>query len=346
MRTVPLIAIALSACTATLAVSAEAGEQLTYLAGRSIADEDLAGLRAAAPDLRVIAGLSREEALEIADEVDGIDGRYCTPEFLRAAVKLQWVQSTSAGVERYIAVAELRDNDGIVLTNMRAVHGPTIADHAFAMLLALTRDLPYYLDPAHRGTWNRRGSGGQPIALQNRTLLVVGLGGIGTEVARRGKGFGMRVTAIRRSDTPPPPFVDRQAKPDELMELLAEADVVALCVPLTKQTEGMIGADELAAIKKDAYLVNVGRGKVVDTDALVQALESGHLAGACLDVTDPEPLPSDHALWSMPNVVITPHMSSRSELTRERWNAVYLENLGRFGAGRPLLNVVDKSAGY
>jgi phosphoglycerate dehydrogenase-like enzyme len=346
MKTVPLIAIALSTCTAALTVPAEAGEELTYLAGRSIADEDLAGLRAAAPDLRVITGLSREEALEIAAEIDGIDGRYCTPEFLQAAVRLQWVQSTSAGVERYIAVAELRDNDGIVLTNMRAVHGPTIADHAFAMLLALTRDLPYYLDPAHRGTWNRRGSGAQPIALQDRTLLVVGLGGIGTEVARRGKGFGMRVLAIRRSDTPPPPFVDRQAKPDKLMELLAEADVVALCVPLTKQTEGMIGADELAAVRKGAYLVNVGRGKVVDTDALVQALESGHLAGACLDVTDPEPLPSDHPLWSMPNVVITPHMSARSELTRERWNAVYLDNLSRFGTGRPLLNVVDKAAGY
>ena len=130
------------------------------------------------------------------------------------------------------------------------------------------------------------------------------------------------------------------------MELLAEADVVALCVPLTKQTQGMIGTRELAALKKGAFLINVGRGKVVDTDALVKALESGHLAGACLDVTDPEPLPSDHPLWSMPNVVITPHMSGRSALTRERWNAVFVENIRRFGAGEPLLNVVDKAAGY
>ncbi len=347
MKTVPLIAIALTACGATQLVFSmqDDAATLTYLA-RSITEDDLAQLRAATPNLRVITGLSRAEALELAPEVHGIDGRYCSPGFLRAATKLRWVQSTSAGVERYLAVTELRDNDRIVLTNMQAVHGPTIADHAFAMLLALTRDLPDYLDPAHRGTWNRRGSGTETIALQDRTLLVVGLGGIGTEVARRGKGFGMRVLATRRSDTPAPSFVDRQAKPDKLMELLAEADVVALCVPLTTQTERMIGTRELAAIKKGAYLINVGRGKVVDTEALVQALEKGHLAGACLDVTDPEPLPSNHPLWSMPNVVITPHMSGRSALTRERWNAVYIENIRRFGTGEPLLNVVDKQAGY
>jgi len=347
MKTIALIASVLSASVAAQpAVSApDEATVLTYLA-RSIPAEDLAELRAAAPNLHVIEGLSRAAALKLAPEVDGIDGRYCTAEFLRAAGKLRWVQSTSAGVERYIAVTELRDNDRIVLTNMQAVHGPTIADHAFAMLLALTRDLPYYLDPAHRGNWNRHGSGAEPIALHGRTLLVVGLGGIGTEVARRGKGFGMRVLATRRSDTPPPSFVDRQATPDKLMELLAEADVVALCVPLTPQTERMIGARELAALKKGAYVINVGRGKVLDTDALVEALESGHLGGACLDVTDPEPLPSEHPLWSMPNVVITPHMSGRSALTRERWNAVYMENLRRFGTGEPLMNVVDKRAGY
>jgi phosphoglycerate dehydrogenase-like enzyme len=319
--------------------------ELTYLA-RSIEQEHLAELRRTVPNLRVVTGLSRDEALKLAPEVHGIDGRYCSSEFLQAADKLCWVQSTSAGVERYLAVPELVDSERIVLTNMRAVHGPTIADHAFAMLLTLTRDLPYYLDPAQDGTWNRRGSGAKTIALQGRTLLVVGLGGIGSEVARRGKGFGMEVLATRRSDTPPPHYVDRQARPDKLMELLPEADVVVLCVPLTKQTEGMIGARELEAFKPDAYLVNVARGKVVDTEALLEALEDGRLAGACLDVTDPEPLPPGHPLWTMPNVVITPHMSGRSELTAQRWRAVYLENLRRFGAGEPLLNVVDKSAGY
>ena len=337
-----LVAIAVSVC---LAGQPSASQELIFLA-RPMAEEDLEALRKSAPNLRVIAGLSREEALEIATEVHGIDGRYCTSEFLQAADKLVWVQATSAGVGRYLSVPELVETDRIVLTNMQGVHGPTIADHAFAMLLALTRDLRYYLDPAQRGTWNRRGSGAERIALQGRTLLVVGLGGIGSEVAKRGKGFGMRVLATRRSDTPPPHYVDRQGKPDELMELLPEADVVALCVPLTDETRGMIGAEELAAFKPGSYLINLGRGKVVDTDALVQALQEGRLAGAGLDVTDPEPLPADHPLWEMSNVVITPHMSGRSPLTRDRWKAVYRENLRRFGTGEPLLNIVDKKAGY
>ncbi|UCD75743.1 MAG: D-2-hydroxyacid dehydrogenase [Phycisphaerales bacterium] len=324
----------------------EAGPvELTFLAG-SMEEEDLAALRKTAPNVRVIAGLSRENAQQMAGEVHGIDGRYFSAEFLRAAKKLRWVQATSAGVDRYLAVPELRDNERIVFTNMQGVHGPTIADHVFGMLLALTRDLRYYLDDAQRGTWNRQGSDTEPIALQGRTLLVVGLGGIGREVAQRGKGFGMRVLATRRSDTPPPSYVDRQGKPDDLAEFLTEADVVVLCVPLTAETEGMIGAEELALMKRGSYLVNVARGKVVDTAALVRALEDGHLTGACLDVTDPEPLPADHALWGMPNVVITPHVSSRSALTGGAWRALYLENLRRFGAGEPLLNVVDKRAGY
>ena len=346
-RTSTWVALAIVAAVwAGTKLPAQSGTpELTFLA-RQMPQVDLQELAAAAPNLRIIAGLSRDEALLLAPQAHGADARYCSAEFLRAAAKLRWVQASGAGVERYLAVPELRDNGGIVLTNMQAVHGPTIADHAFAMLLALTRDLPYYLDPAQRGSWNRRGSGAEPIALQGRTLLVVGLGGIGTEVARRGKGFGMRVWATRRSDTPPPPFVDRQGKPDELPALLAEADVIAVCVPLTPQTEGMIGERELELVKPGSYLVNVGRGKVVDTDALVAALRAGRLAGACLDVTDPEPLPPDHPLWTMRNVVITPHVSGRSALTGERRRAVYLENLRRFAAGEPLLNVVDKKAGY
>ncbi len=347
------IAICLGLCGAQesahdgrIAVAMESGPvEVTFLA-RSLTGKELTQLREAAPNLNIIVGLSGAEALRLAPEVHGIDGRYCSPEFLEAAEKLCWVQSSSAGVERYVAMPELAQNDRIVLTNMQAVHGPTIADHAFAMLLALTRDLPYYLDPAQRGSWNRRGSGFQPIALEGRTLLVVGLGGIGSEVARRGKGFGMRVLATRRSDTPPPSYVDQQGRADELLELLPEADVVALCVPLTKETKGMIGERELAAVKPGAYLINVARGKLVDTDALVEALESGRLAGACLDVTESEPLPPDHPLWTMPNVVITPHMSGRSALTGDRMRAIYLENLRRFGQGEPLLNVVDKQAGY
>lgn len=343
---VALFVVGASGCAAPRSpVAAPATADLVYLAGPMPA-EDLAALRRDAPNLRIVANPSRDEAMRLAPTVNGVDGRFCTPELLRAAPNLQWVQSPSAGVERYVAMPGIRDNDAIVLTNMQGVHGPTIADHAFAMLLALTRDLRHHLDPAHRGTWNRQGSGAERIALSGRTLLVVGLGGIGSEVAQRGKGFGMTVHAIRRSRTPPPPCVDRQETPDKLLALLPEADVVAICLPLTDETEGLFDAEALAAMRPGAFLINVGRGPIVVTDALVRALGEGRLGGACLDVTDPEPLPPDHPLWAFPNVVITPHVSGSSELTQARRREIQLENLRRFGRGEPLLNVVDKRAGY
>ncbi len=304
-------------------------------------------LQRLAPRLRVVAGLSRAEAQARAAEAQGIDARYATAEFLRAAPNLVWVQAQSVGVERYLALPELAHAERIVLTNLRGASGPAIADHAFAMLLALTRDLPVHLEGRARGAWQREGSGNlAPIALQGRTLLVVGLGGIGSEIARRGHGFGMHVIATRRSSEPAPEFVERVGKPDELLQLLPRADVVALAVPLTPETEHLFDRAAFAAMKPGSYLVNIARGKIVDTQALLETLQSGHLAGACLDVTDPEPLPADHPLWRLPNVVITPHVAASAELTEERGWALFRENLRRFDAGEPLLNVVDKSAGY
>ncbi|MEO1130376.1 MAG: D-2-hydroxyacid dehydrogenase [Planctomycetota bacterium] len=318
--------------------------QLIYLAG-SMSDADLAALNALTPNVRCVVPQSPEDALRLAPMVHGADGRHCTPEFLAAADQLRWVQSPSAGVA-WLLEREGMDDEDIVLTNMQGIHGPAIAEHVFGMLLSLTRDLRYYQQPEQRGTWNRGGSPTDPIALSGRTMLVVGLGGIGREVARRAKGFDMTVLATRRSRTEPPPYVDRLGTADELDALLPLADVVVLCVPLTDETEGMIDAGALARMQPGSYLVNIARGRVVDQDALVNALERGHLAGACLDVTTPEPLPADHPLWSMPNVIITPHVASRAALTGTRRRALLFENVRRFGAGEPLLNVVDKAAGY
>lgn len=319
---------------------------LTFFAGELTAAQ-AADLAHVAPNVHVVTGLSREAALARATEAHAIDARYASPEFLRAAKNLVWVQAQSAGVDRYVAIPELATNDHVLLTNMRGVSGPAIADHAFAMLLALTRDLPVHFDSKKSGAWLKDGSNElQPIALQDRTLLVVGLGGIGTEIARRGHGFGMRVIATRRTDEPSPDYVEYVGKPNELRTLLAQADVVAICVPLTNETEHMFDRDAFAAMKPQSILINVARGKIVDTDALVAALTSKRLGGACLDVTDPEPLPKDHALWRFPNVVITPHVAARAELSDERGWAVFRENMRRFDAGEPLLNVVDKQAGY
>jgi phosphoglycerate dehydrogenase-like enzyme len=332
---------------ARVAIDAEGGARPLLFLAASLDDGAIEGLRSTAPNLRVVVPASRAEALALAPEAHGADGRWVSPEFLAAAGQLAWVQSPSAGVERYLRQDALREDPDLVLTNMQGVHGRAIADHVFALLLALSRDLRMHLDPANAGQWNRGGSGElEPFALHGRTLLVVGLGGIGSEVARRGDGFGMRVWATRRSDTPPPDYVDRQGRSDELLAMLPEVDVVVLCVPLTEETAGLIDAEAFAAMKPGAVLINIARGGVVDTDALVAALEDGTLAGAGLDVTDPEPLPAGHPLWGMPNVVVTPHVASRAALTSAQWQALYVENLRRFAAGEPLLNVVDKASGY
>ena len=319
--------------------------ELLYLAGE-MSEEERAELARVAPNVRIESGLSREQALELAPTAHGVDAHLLTPDFLAAANQLVWAQAHSAGVDRYLSLDGLVGEERIVLTNFRGVHGPAIADHVFAMLLVLTRDLRFHLANQASGTWGREGSGQRPIALKGRTLLVVGLGGIGSEVAARAHGFGMRVIATRRSEAPKPANIEYVGRADELPALLPQADVVVVCVPLTTETQGLFGQAAFAAMKPGAYLVNIARGRVVDTGALLEALGSGRLGGACLDVTDPEPLPADHPLWKVPNVLITPHVSNDAELTDARAAQLRLENMRRFGAGEPLLNVVDKRAGY
>lgn len=319
--------------------------ELTFVAG-PMPDERLDELRQVAPNVRVVSAATREEAMSLAGEAHGVDGRFYSPAFHEAAPNLVWVQSPSAGVAWLLDNESLVADEDVVLTNMRAVHGPAIADHAFAMLLTLTRSMRVHQDNQEQAQWDRRATDGQSIALEGRTMFVVGLGGIGSEIARRAKGFGMRVVATRRTEQPMPDYVDKQGLAGDFDAFLARADVVAICVPLTSETEGMFDADAFATMKPGAYLINIARGRIVKTDAMLEALRSGRLAGACLDVTDPEPLPAGHALWNEPNVVITPHIASDASLTDERRWVLLRENIRRFGAGEALLNTVDKDAGY
>jgi len=308
--------------------------------------ETLASMRAAAPNVTIIDGLNRETAKTHASSANAVDARLLTPEFIASAPNLVWVVTPSAGIDRLMSVKGLGENEKIVVTNSRAMHGPAIADHAFAMLLTLTRNMREHGENQKSARWDDADSETRPMALHNKTMLVVGIGGIGEEVARRANGFGMRVIATRRTDAPAPSFVQKVGKPDELLGMLPEADVVAICVPLTKETEKLFDAGAFGAMKKGAILINVGRGKVVDTGALLAALDSGQLGGACLDVTDPEPLPSEHPLWKQPRVIITPHVSADADLTDERIRLLLIENVRRFGAGEPLLNTVDMKTGY
>lgn len=340
-----LFAVACSLWSACTSTPPSPPASLTYLAGDLPADV-LAEAERTAKGVVVVSALTPEQALLRAHEADGVDGRLLTPDFLRKATKLRWVQAMSAGVERYLAEPAIAGNDQLVLTNLRGAHGPCIADHVFAMLLSLVRDLRHRTEQQAAAIWDRKGSGHTPQAMQDMTLLVVGLGGIGSEVAVRAHGFGMRVLATRRTDAPSPQWIARIGRPEDLVAMLPEADVVVVCTPLTKATENLFDARAFAAMKPGSYFVNIARGKIADTEALVAALRSGHLAGACLDVTEPEPLPASSPLWAMRNVVITPHVASDGQLSDERGYAMLLENLRRFGKGEELQNVVDRSAGY
>lgn len=249
----------------------------------------------------------------------------------------------SAGVEETLADPVVRNAD-FILTNMKIVQGPQIADHAMALLLNFTRDLKHFNDQMKQGFIRKPDL--PMIQLRGKTVLVVGLGGIGTQVAERAFAFGMRVLAVDPKDIPFMRAVDYVGKPDQLNELLAEADVVINCTPHTPETEKMFGPEQFARMKDGVYFINVSRGAIVDTEALTAALQSGKVRAAGLDVTDPEPLPSDHPLWSMTNVTITPHLATLSDGRVEQYLELYQENIERFLTDRPLRNVVDKQRRY
>jgi phosphoglycerate dehydrogenase-like enzyme len=312
----------------------------------AFADEgQLARMRAAAPGVELVAvGREPLHAPQLRD-VQGVIG-VCSTELLEAAPGLHWIQLLSVGAERCVAVPGLAGR-GIVLTNLQRTSARPIAEHAIAMMLALARGLPYYGRAQQEGTW-QRGADDAPVAREvgGHTLLVVGLGGIGTEVARRAHGLGMRVIAIRNSRREGPDFVSEIGLPTDLHAFAGRADVVVSALPLTPETTGLFDEAFFRAMKPGGLFINVGRGRSVVTAALLGALDDGHLAGAGLDVTDPEPLPKGHALWAQPNVIITPHVSADSDTQDERYWILVAENLRRYAAGDPLLNVVDIARGY
>jgi phosphoglycerate dehydrogenase-like enzyme len=308
--------------------------------------ERLPLLALVAPGVEIVPFADNEEALELVGDADAVIGT-ATPELLVAGSKLRWIQVGGAGVERYMAIPKL-GNGEVLLTNGQKLASPEIAEHVMALTRALARGLGYAITAQNRREWIRFEIGDlAPLQrLRGKTMLVVGLGGIGTEVARLASAAEMRVTGIRSSRRSGPPFVDRVGLTEDLPAFAAEADVVVNCLPMTPDTADIFDAALFQIMKPTAFFVNVGRGGTVDTDALVDALSKGEIAGAGLDVTDPEPLPPDHPLWKAPNLIITPHYAAWSDIGRERRWLLYRENLRRFVVGEPLLSVVDPKRGY
>jgi phosphoglycerate dehydrogenase-like enzyme len=253
---------------------------------------------------------------------------------------LRWLQAPVAGVERYI-FPELANSD-VTLTNMAGIYSDQIADHAIMFLLMFARGMNIYFRRQLARNWQMD----VPVThVADQTLGVVGLGGIGNEVARRGHALGMSVLAVDAKPRAKPDYVEELWSIDHLDELLAQADFVILCIPHTPETVKLFTLPRLQRMKPTAHLINISRGIVVDLADLTTALQSGVIAGAALDVFEIEPLPADHPLWGMENVLITPHMASNlsSPHIPARRIGVVRENLRRFVAGEPLQNVIDKA---
>ena len=305
----------------------------------------IAPLKVAAPSVEIVAAATIEEAVEAAPGVQAVIG-ICDQEVLAAAGTAHWVQTFFAGVEDCVSLPAVQD--GILLSNGQRLSSPTIADHAIALSYALVRNTDIFLSNQADANWDRSAASSLFSfgELSGRTMLVVGLGGIGTQVAQRAHALGMKVVATRGSRREGPEYVDYVGLAHEAIELAKQADIVVNAAPLTDATRGMFNAAFFEAMKPSAYFISVGRGQSTNTDDLMAALQTGAIAGAGLDVTDPEPLPADHPLWASPRVIITPHVAALSQETIVRIQRLVAENLRRYVAGDPLLSVVDIKRGY
>ena len=320
-----------------------------------VEEEDRLTLEEAAPGCQFRfaksdPGLGRFESLvpgepltqELADWGEIILGNVPAG-LLHGREDLLWLQTNSAGVEAYVKPGVLAP--GTLLTNATGAYGLAISEHMLGVLLSLMKNLELYRDAQKEGAWQSQG----PVdSLWGATVLVLGMGDIGGEFGRRCKALGAKVIGVRRSPRACPDYAQEVHTLEDLDRLLPQADVVAVTLPGTEATRGLLGREQFAAMKQGAYLLNVGRGFIVDTEALCDALESGRLGGAGLDVTDPEPLPPEHRLWRIPRAVVTPHISGFYHLkeTHRRIVNICAENLEKFGRGQPLRNLVDFSTGY
>jgi phosphoglycerate dehydrogenase-like enzyme len=304
-------------------------------------------LRKDFPELQIAHLPDYKNLTEEIRDAEVFVGWSLRPEQVAAAKKLRWVHSTAAAIHQLLS-PELVAGD-IVLTNSTQVHGPVVAEHALALILALAKRIPSAVKLQQRSLW------GQTILWEERprprevagaTLGVVGLGSIGGELASKARALGMRVIAVREHPEKGTGGADAVYGLAELGRLLAESDYVVLAAPLTEKSRGLMNAERLAQMKSEAFLINVSRGALVDETALAAALAKHTIAGAALDVFAAEPLPAESPLWRLENLLITPHTAAVTERLWERHYELFADNLRRYLAGQPLRGGVDKTRGY
>ena len=309
--------------------------------------EGVETLRARFPLIKFIHATTPEQRAEGLQECDAAYTWILSSAELERAPKLKWVHTSAVAVET-LCLPDLFAR-GIAVSNTRGVQALPIAEHVMAVVLALAKQLPFVLQNQQEARWAQNEFMGErlPRLLHGRTLGLVGVGTIGSEIAKRAEAFGMRVIALRRR----PAYgvighVERVYGKDHLDEFLQQCAVLVIAAPLTPETQGLLGAKAFAQLPQGAIVVNVGRAKIVDTDALITALTSGHLGGASLDVFPQEPLPADHPLWKTPNVILTPHTSGFRQGHWEEVIELYAENIQRWLRGEPLKFRIEPELGY
>ena len=313
----------------------------------SLHESTLARWTARFPQLEVVSVEAADDLPAALADADIFVGWRVPPEHFGSARRLRWIHSASAGIEDCL-FPELVASE-VILTNSTGLHAVCIPEHVLGQMLVLARNFHEAQRLQQRAEWNRfaviaYASGVRE--LHGSALAILGAGPIGANLASRAAALGMRVRVLRRDARRPVAGAEAVCGPEALHELLGWADFVVLCVPLTAETRGLIGEVALRAMRSDAFLINIARGEVVDEQALVRCLRAGGLAGAALDVFTEEPLPAAHPFWSLPNVVITPHVSGYTPTYFQRMLEIFEDNLERYLSGRPLRNVVDKRLGY
>ncbi|MBN1993784.1 MAG: D-2-hydroxyacid dehydrogenase [Anaerolineae bacterium] len=316
---------------------------LGFPAGR-ISDIHLEQVWAIAPDKQILVTDDRSRIEAALDDIEIAADRF-PHDLIPKARNLRWLQQWGAGADWLLRYPQVADLD-FVLTNASGVHAIPISEHIFAFLFAFARGFPLAIRAQVQREWVSYDQQKSVFELAGKTMLLIGLGAIGSKTASVAAALGMRVLAIRRNPSLGSPGVDRVFGLDQLLEALPQADFVVITLPLTYQTKGLLGEAALRAMKSNAYLINIGRGGIIREDVLLQALKEGWIAGAGLDVFQTEPLPVDSPLWALDNLIITGHYAGATPYYTERAWAIFVDNLQRYQAGKPLRNVVDKKLGY
>jgi phosphoglycerate dehydrogenase-like enzyme len=303
-----------------------------------------AQLAAALPGLEIVVTEDRAEAAAAIATAEAAFGTI-PPDLLRQAARLRWLQAPQAAPPAGYYYPELIAHP-VVVTNFREIYNDHIGAHVMAFVLAFARGLQVYIPQQLRREWKKPPQNTGIVHLAEATALVVGVGGIGSEITRLAAQFGLRVLGVDERRTEAPPGMAALHRADELDALLPQADFVILTVPHTPETEGFMNRARFQAMKKSAFFINIGRGRTTRLDDLAAALRAGEIAGAGLDVFEEEPLPADHPLWTMPGALLTPHVAGYGPHLDERRFAIILDNCRRFLAGQELRNRVDKARWY